>query len=80
MLKIFLPLVHLWMTTWVLLVNRAFLFDGAPHVVRSFQWQRKHSLIKISERAEKHGDVFLARHVCPFHVNGIFLYQAVFPE
>lgn len=34
MLKIFLPLVHLWTTTWVLSVNRAFLSDGAPRVVK----------------------------------------------
>lgn len=34
MLKIFLPLVHLWTTTWVSSVNRAFLSDGATGVVK----------------------------------------------
>jgi len=62
-------------------VNRAFLFDGAACVVRSFHWLRgKYSLGMISERTEKHGDIFvpLKTSFSILHQPHL-LYQAVFP-
>jgi len=54
-------------------VNRAFLSEGAACVVRSFHWQRgKHSIGKISERTEKHGDVFVLKQVSLFCINHIY--------
>ena len=61
----------------VLSVNRAFDFDGAPRVVRSFQGHRKHSLIKISERAEK-TEVFSWQNVFLYSASTTFYFVSMF--